>query len=48
MNEAKYMSFRIEILAQNEEISSKDGRAVQIENMLARHGKAAEVRVVDV
>lgn len=48
MNEPKYMSFRIEILAQNEAISSKDGRAVQIENILARQGKSAEVRVVDV
>lgn len=48
MNEAKYMSFRIEILAQNEEISSKDGRAVQIEALMAELGKSADVRVVDV
>lgn len=42
------MAFRIEILAQNEVINIKDGRAVQIENILAAKGVKAEIRVVDV
>lgn len=42
------MAFRIEILAQNEEISTKDGRAVQIENFFDDLGKKTSVRVVDV
>lgn len=42
------MAFRIEILAQNEEISVKDGRAVQIENLLKEKGHIAQVQVVDV
>lgn len=42
------MAFRIEILAQNEEISFKDGRALQIEHILERKGLSADVRIVDV
>lgn len=42
------MAFRIEILAQNEEISFKDGRALQIEHILERKGISADVRIVDV
>lgn len=42
------MAFRIEILAQNEEISFKDGRALQIEHILERKGLSANVRIVDV
>lgn len=42
------MAFRIEILAQNEEISTKDGRAVQIEKFFSDLGKNTNVRVVDV
>lgn len=42
------MAFRIEILAQNEEISTKDGRAVQIESFFEALGKKTTVRVVDV
>lgn len=42
------MAFRIEILAQNEEISAKDGRALQIEKILNENGHQCEVRVVDV
>ncbi|MFN3701777.1 MAG: phosphoribosylformylglycinamidine synthase subunit PurL [Alphaproteobacteria bacterium] len=48
MNEFKYMPFRVEILAQNDEINIKDGRAVQIENILKSMGKSADVRVIDV
>lgn len=42
------MAFRIEILAQNEEISFKDGRALQIEHILERKDLSADVRIVDV
>ena len=42
------MAFRIEILAQNDEINVKDGRAVQIESFFEENGKKTNVRVVDV
>ncbi len=42
------MAFRIEILAQNNDIHYNDGRAVQIESWLAGRGHKAAVKVVDV
>lgn len=42
------MAFRIEILAQNEQISAKDGRAVQIEKILQEKGHDCSVQVVDI
>ncbi|MAE52281.1 MAG: phosphoribosylformylglycinamidine synthase [Micavibrio sp.] len=42
------MAFRIEILAQNEDISFKDGRSIEIEHILRGQGISADVRIVDV
>lgn len=42
------MAFRIEILAQNDEINYKDGRAVQIENWFSSRGIKVHIRVIDV